>query len=182
MHVRPEERDVGRAREGRLAGQALVEDAAERVHVRALVQGVARDRLGGDVLERSDDLSGRGDTRQRSRALGQAEVGEIAVLLPCRLRDEDVRGLDVAVYEPLLVRRVERFGDLGEDVDRSPGLERARLGNELGEVTALDVAHGEEENPVVLAGLEDGDDVRMVEGGGDLRLAQEAFPKAIVLG
>ena len=65
VHVRPQERDVGRAREGRLPGQALVEDAAERVDVRALVDGVARDLLGGDVLERADELAGAGDARGR---------------------------------------------------------------------------------------------------------------------
>ena len=182
VHVRPEERDVGRPRERRLPGQALVEDAAERVDVRALVERVARDLLGGDVLERADDLAGGGDSRERARALGQPEVAEVAVLATAGLRDEDVRGLDVAVDEALLVRGVERLGDLGEELDRALRLERTVLRDELGEVGALDVAHGEEEHAVLLARLVDGDDVRVVERGGDPRLAQEALAEALVLG
>ena len=86
MHVRPEERDVGRARERRLPGQALVEDAAERVHVRALVERVARDLLGRDVLERAHDLARDRDSRERARALREAEVSEVAVLATRGLR------------------------------------------------------------------------------------------------
>ena len=92
------------------------------------------------------------------------------MLPPGGLGDEDVRGLDVTVHEPLLVRGVEGFGDLGEDLDRTPGLERPLLGEELREVGALDVAHGEEENACLLSRLVDGHDVRVVERGRDLRL------------
>ncbi len=104
------------------------------------------------------------------------------MLLACGLRDEDVRGLDVAMDEALLVRGVERFRDLGEDVERAPGLERPFLGHEAGEVRALDVAHGEIKEPVLIARLVDRDHVRVVEGGGDPRLAQEALAEALVLG
>ena len=58
VDVRPEQRDVGCAREGRLPGQALVEDAAERVEVRPRFHVVARDLLRRDVLERADDVPG----------------------------------------------------------------------------------------------------------------------------
>ena len=71
------------------------------------------------------------------------------------------------MHESLLVRGVEGLRDLREQLDRALGLERAVLGHELGEVVALDVAHREEEDAVLLAGLVDGDDVRMVEGGRD---------------
>ena len=98
------------------------------------------------------------------------------------LGDEDVRGLDVAVHEAFLVRGIERLGDLGEQLDGSLRLERAVLGDELGEVVALDVAHGEEEDAVLLSRLVDGDDVRVVERGRDPRLAQEALAEALVLG
>ena len=118
---------------------------------------------------------------ERARALGQAEVREVAVLLAGGDCDQDVRGLDVAVDEALLVRRVERIGDLGEELDRASRLEGALLGEDLREVAALDVAHGEEEDAVLLARLEDRDDVRVVEGGGDLRLPQEALPETLVL-
>jgi hypothetical protein len=179
--VCPEQGDVGRTREGRLPGQALVENAAQRVDVRALVEGVARDLLGGDVLERADDLSRDRDPGKRARALRQAEVAEVAVLAPGGLGDEHVRGLDVAVDEALLVRGVERLGDLGEELDRALRLERPLLGDDLGQVRALHVAHREEEDAGLLSCLVDGDDVRVIERGGDARLAQEALAKALVL-
>jgi hypothetical protein len=65
--------------------------------------------------------------------------------------------------ESLLVGGVEGLGDLGEDLDRTPGLERTFLREELGEIRALDVAHGEEEEAALLARLVDRDHVRVVE-------------------
>ena len=125
MHVCPEEGDVGGARERRLSGQALVEDATERVEIRPRFDVVARDLLGRDVLERADDVPWGGDAAERARALGQAEVGEVAVLLAAGHRDEDVRGLDVPVHETLLVSRVQSFRDLLEQADRTARIERA---------------------------------------------------------
>ena len=56
------------------------------------------------------------------------------------------------------------------------------LAQELLEVAAGDVAHRDVELALVLAGVVDRDDVRMVERGGELRLAQEALSEAPVLG
>ena len=84
--------------------------------------------------------------------------------------------------EPLLVRGVERLGDLREEVDRPLRLECAVLGDDLREVGALDVAHREEEDTVLLSRLVDRDDVRMVERSGDPRLPQEALTETLVLG
>ena len=123
MDVRPEESDISRAREGRLAGEALVDHAAERVDVGTLVQGVARDLLGRDVFERAHDLPCDRDSGERARALRQAEVAEVAVLTSRRTRDEDVRRLHVTVDEALLVSRVEGLRDLQEEVDRAFRLE-----------------------------------------------------------
>ena len=124
VHVRPEQGDVGRPRERRLPGQALVEDAGERVDVRARVDVVARDLLGRDVLERADDVTGSRDAAERAGPLREAEVGEVAVLLARGDGDQDVRRLDVAMDEPLLVRCVQGLRDLLEQRDRAGGLER----------------------------------------------------------
>ncbi len=51
---------------------------------------------------------------------------------------------------------------------------------ELREIGPLDVAHREEERAVLVARLEDRDDVRVVEGGGDSRLPEEALAEAAV--
>ena len=95
--------------------------------------------------------------------------------------DEHVRGLHVAVHEPLFVGGVEAVRDLLEEGDRARGSERVALRQELPQVGALHVAHGEEERTVFLSRLEDGDDVRVVEGGGHPRLPEEALAEAGVL-
>ena len=182
MHVCPEEGDVGGARERRLSGQALVEDATERVEIRPRFDVVARYLLGRDVLERADDVPWGGNAAERARALGQAEVREVAMLLAAGYCDEDVRGLDVPVHETLLVSRVQSLRDLLEQADRTARIERAAVARQLREVGPFDVAHGEEESAVLVSRLEDRNDVRVVERSGDPRLAQEALPEAAVLG
>jgi hypothetical protein len=63
-------------------------------------------------------------------------------------------------------------GDLGQDRRRHPAIERPR-GEPRSKVGALDQAHGDEEHPIGLVGLVDGQDVGVVDGGRHLRLAQE---------
>jgi hypothetical protein len=90
--------------------------------------------------------------------------------------------IHVAMDEALVVRRVQRLRHLPEDGDCALRLERSLLGEKLGQIRALDVPHGQEEQPFLLARLQDGDDVRVVEGGGDPRLAQETLTKPLILG
>ena len=70
---------------------------------------------------------------------------------------------------------IEGAGDLAEDVDDLPRLERPFAKPRL-EVRALDVAHGDEQDAVDLAGLVDGQDVGVVDGCRHLRLALESGP------
>ena len=96
------------------------------------------------------------------------------MLAAVALRDQHVRGLDVAMHEPALVRLVERVGDLRDEADGAGGIER-RLGREQrAEVGAVDVAHRDVEDPVLLAGMEDLDGMRMVDRRGGPALVLEA--------
>src|SRR5262249_6913247 len=61
-------------------------------------------------------------------------------------------------------------------------LKRTLLAQQPAEVGPLDVAHRDVELPVDLAGVVNGDNRRMVEGGGELRLRQEALAEARTLG
>ena len=90
--------------------------------------------------------------------------------------DEDVLRLDVAMDELDLVRRIERLRDRLEDAQRPRRLELARH-DEVLERRAANEAHGDEQRAVDLAGLVDGDDVRVVDGRLDLALAPEALAK-----
>ena len=96
------------SRERRVAGEQLVEHAAERVDVGAGVDPLAADLLGRDVVEGPDEGAGRGDAGARVDLAGEPEVGEVGVLAGARALDEDVARLDVAVDEPARVRGVER--------------------------------------------------------------------------
>ena len=101
--------------------------------------------------------------RGRERRLGagarEAEVGEEGVVA---VADEHVVRLDVAVHEADGVRGVERVGDLAEQVERAPRVERA-VADQVDERRPVDQAHREVQAVVGLAGVVDRDDVRMVE-------------------
>ena len=114
-----------------LAGQHLVEDDAERPDVAALVDGAARapardscrPRCRGS--RRACVIAGVvivGDVRHARRTtaavlhrLGQTEVEHLHRAVGPHF---DVRGLQVAVDDALLVRGFERFGDLSRDRQR----------------------------------------------------------------
>ncbi len=105
----------------------------------------------------------------------EAREPEIGDARPAVLADQDVVRLDVAVDEPLLVRRREAAAGLDPRDER--GLPRAGLlAAQVAERPAVDELHRHEHAPLVLADLVDGDDVRVREPGHHLRLAHEAGP------
>ena len=67
-----------------------------------------------------------------------------------------------------------------DETERALGLESAFAAEQLAEIGALDVSHGEVEGSTLLAGSESGDDVRVVETRRKLRLAEEAAAEAFV--
>ena len=88
------------------------------------------------------------------------------------LRDEDVLGLDVAVDDPLLVRRGEAVRDLDGVVDgllRRQG--RAEL---LAERFALQKLRDDERAALVRADVVDDEDVGVIELGGGASFLLEA--------
>lgn len=98
------------------------------------------------------------------------------------LGDEDVSGFHVPVDQAVGVGGVERGGDLAGDPGGRLHGQRAGAVEQGPQVLSGDVAHGDVEDAVRLAGLEDGHDVRVVDGGGDLRLVGEALPEGVVAG
>ena len=72
--MRPKQGDFALVQEGRPAGQALVQNATERVQVGPPVQLRALGLFGSNVGERAQKLTGRGQTRERVDLLGQPEI------------------------------------------------------------------------------------------------------------
>ena len=184
LEVAVHHRHVVVAPEWRQTREALVEHAAEGVDVGAAVGLVALDLLGRDVLQRAHELPGLGELLAGRRVLGQPEVGQVAVLhgfRPAARRHEDVGGLDVAMHQPALVRGVERAGHLADHRHGTERLEAAVLGDHRAQVGSLDVAHRDEQQAVDLARLVERDDVRVVDGGREARLAVETGAERLVL-
>ena len=100
--------------ERRLAGQHLVQHAAERVHIGSAVDvAVARRLLGTHVGDRPHGHAGLGDlvARRAGHRAGDAEVSHDGV----GPLEQDVLGLDVAMDDAMLVRVAERVGHLTSD-------------------------------------------------------------------
>ncbi len=68
---------------------------------------------------------------------------------------------------------VQGGGDLGQDPDRGPGVERAGRGEMVRQGGALDQLEDDERALLVVTGVEHGDDPGMVETCGGLRLTLE---------
>ncbi len=93
--------------------------------------------------------------------------------------DADVLGLDVAVDDPELVRLAEGVGELGRDLDDFRERHRSHR-HSVAEGAALHELHGDERRSVGLVDLVDCGDVRMVDGGGRLRLPDETLDALLV--
>ena len=86
---------------------------------------------------------------------------------------EDVLGLDVAVDDLARVRCAERAGDLDRVGDRLVDRQPPHPPDPLLERLALDVLEDDVGAPVLLAGVDHADDVRVAELGDGARLAPE---------
>ena len=182
--MREHDRDVRVAPERRLPDETLVEQAAERVDVRAPVDLLTGDLLGCDVLDRAQQLAVVADSSLLGDPLRETEVRQVDVVGAVRAGgrvEQHVGGLDVAMHEAARVSRIEGARDLREDADRVRRVQAAVF-EAFSEVTPLDVAHGDEEEFLGRPGLVDRDDVRMVDRRGQLRLVEEAVAERFVLG
>ncbi len=178
LEVGVEDGGLGGTGEGGFSGEAFVEEAGERVLIGPPVDLLPLDLLRGDVGGRAQREAGVEPVRLVGEATGEPEVGQVDVTVG---RDEDVRRLDVAVDESTRVRCVQGGCDLPGDRDGLFLRQRPRC-EQLLELGALDVAHGDVQLAGDLAGVVDGDDVRVVDRGGQPRLAQEPLAEALVLG
>jgi hypothetical protein len=124
-------------------------------------------------VRRAERHAGLGHPVAARLARGQrdAEVGHERPAVV----EQDVLGLDVPVDHAVPVGVVERRGHLARDAD---GLVHRKLllaVQPVAERLALDVRHDVEQERVGLARVEQRQDVRVLEIGGELDLGQEAL-------
>jgi hypothetical protein len=106
------------------------------------------------VVDRAECHAGPGQ-RFLTGPPGDAEVGQESVLFAGAAREQHVAGLDVAVNQTVPVRCLERAGDLTRDRRGASRFEPFLLIEQSTQIEAIHVAHGQVQQPGLLAGVED---------------------------
>ena len=104
------------------------------------------------------------------------------MLLAAGARDQDVRGFTSRWTSPCSWAASNASATCSSSAIARAGSSAPSSASRCREVRAVDVAHGEEQRAVLFSRVEDRDDVRVVERGGNARLAQEALAEAAVIG
>ena len=116
--------------------------------------------------------------RQRpGQQLGESEVQHLGM---AAIGNEDIGRLDVAMNDALLVRRVQRFGNVERNPQGLVGVQRIAV-EHLEERVALHVLHHDVRTVAVLADFVHRADVGMVQSGSGARLAAKALQRGGVL-
>jgi hypothetical protein len=174
------------ADEGRLAGQGLVGDAAERVDVGPAIERVAAGLLRRHVVRVAEGHAQAGRRRLALLLdqLGQPEVEQLderARALAAPVGQKDVARAQVAVDVAHRVRLHERLAQLDQHVDGAIDLELALALDHVGQRLALEQLHGQVQPAVAGAPeVEDLDDVLVLDLADRGRLAAEALDGQVV--
>jgi hypothetical protein len=168
---------VVQAADKRLAArQELVAHRADGEDVAAGVDLLSRHLFRRHVIERADQHAGL-----RHPRLGQPRNAEIQHLQDVVAVDHQVGGLDVAVDDARLVRVAEAGAQLRNDLELTKERNRRAALDDLAQRLPVDVLHGNKRLALVLADVEDGDDVGVTELGDRAGLACEADAQVVVV-
>ena len=154
---------------GRVAGEHLVEHAAQRIDVAPAGQLlVGGGLLGAHVVRRAEAHAGLGHPAAGRGTQGQRdpEVRHHGAAVV----QEDVLGLDVAMDHSLPVGVIERVGHGHGDPHRVVDPELGFPVEPGAEGFALDVRHDVIEEPAGLPAVEEREDMRVLQRGGGLDL------------
>ncbi len=165
----PEDGDTLVPLERRRAGQHLEGAAGQRVQVGAAVDRAALDLLGRHVIQRAEELAG-------------GEVDMIRLAASGHRADEHVARLHITVHQAAGVRLIQGRRHLADDVRHARRWQRALAIEQRAQVLPGDVTHRDEQAPVRLARVEDGNDVRMIDGRGGPHLPAEPLAERRVPG
>jgi hypothetical protein len=161
-------------------GDHLVEHARQRVHVAPGVELTLPGRLLGTHVENgSERQAGLGEAIvARLGRPRDAEIGDQGLAIP----QQNVLRLDVAVEDPLAMGGVEGSRELDGDPQRLFYLQSSLPPEPIAQALALDIRHDVEQQGARsllalgmlndhLSGVEQGENVRVLQIGGDLDLA-----------
>jgi hypothetical protein len=145
--------------------------------------GSGGDRLAGcllrrEVRRRSQHCPGLCELRSLQHP-GDSEVGDLDDAVTS---DQEVLGLDVAVDEIRGVLMLEPGADLEQELDSSLRLHGGGSGDQVGDRLPLDVLHDDVREPVFLADVVDGNEVRVREPRGNPGLPEETLRENVVGG
>jgi hypothetical protein len=175
---RPRRDGGGGVDPGRPAGEHGVEAGADAVDVGAPVGLLAADHLGGEEAVGAEDLAGAAGVVV-GRGPGDGEVGHLHGAV---VGEQDVARLEAAVADAGLVGVVEGAADLAGQPRRPRRRQRPVPGEHLAEGGPVDHLHDDVGDPALLAGVVQGDDVRVGQPRGVDGLVVETGPEALVGG
>ena len=155
--------------ERRLAGQQLVEHGAERVDVGRGAHVLAERLLGSQVCRGAE----HGARQGQARGLDSPCDPEVRDLEHAVAPEQEVLRLHVPMDEARVVGVLERRGRLAPEPGRLVGLEPAAPREQVGDRLAVDELHHDVRPALVLARVEDPDDVRVRQPRREPGLAQE---------
>ncbi len=180
-HQRVERRNLRRGHERVTAGHQLVQQDSEREDVRLRRNGLASSLFGRHVANRSEDQARLGHRAGQCRGNGcvvqpgEAEIEQLDVAVGTH---HHVVRLDVAMNDLGGVRDGEGFGNLPGNGDRPT--ERQTGCRQRPQCHAVDELHRHVTIGLDDSRLVDRDDVRVIEGGCQRRLAEQAIERRVV--
>ena len=130
------------------------------------------DLLGRHVVRGADE--GLRLRELRRVAAGEPEIEDLERAL---VVEHQVGRLDVAMHDAAAMRVGEAAAQLFDPLQALPDRIERLAAHDLAQRLAVDVLHGDVRQAAVLVDVEDGDDVRVTERAGRLRLAREALPR-----
>ena len=164
----------GFSAEGKLTGEQLEGQHAEREDIAATIEGFAADLLGAHELRRAQNdsrLSELGELRTGPALLGETEIHDhrARIIGLARVGNEhDVLGLEIPMHDAEIVGVLESMTDLDEDRDPLRQGKGAMRPFSLAERFALEKRHHEIEHPVGrLSQPEDRANIGVIQPFGD---------------
>lgn len=157
------------------AGEQLVQDAAQRVDVHAVIQPLEPDLFRRGVVRGEQQIADAGQLDGLVDRLGDPEVHQqdlLQVLGMTAGSEQDVGRFDIAVQQPAGMRIVQRDADLAYDVHGSFRGQRPVL-EHLAAVGSGDVLHVDPELVIRASAVVHSHDVPVVQLRREIRLTLE---------